>query len=181
LDLLAEVGYSRLTIEGVAARAHVGKTTIYRYWRTKPSLVGEAMAKHLNLDTVPDRGDSREELVDVLRSTMQNFTTSWAGKVIPALAADVSSDPEGGAGFREWFLKPRRATSLEVVQRVVDRGDLPPDTDCEQLCDIWAGTIFYRSLISAMPVDEELIYDLVDLVLKGIVPRLHPAFGPDES
>src|SRR5712664_3982870 len=88
-QLLAEVGYTALTIEGVATRAGVGKATVYRWWPSKGALVIEAMNTALTMPSLPDSGDVRQDLLALVQGMVQIFANSPEGAVIPALAADV--------------------------------------------------------------------------------------------
>lgn len=167
VELVAEYGYSRLTMEGVAARAGVGKATLYRWWRSKGELVGEALSQYLEVGEIPDTGDTRRDLLEVVRGTVNNYSGTVAGVVIPALVADLVYYPELKDAFRRDFLEPRRAVSAAVLKRAIDRGDLPDDTDIDLVMDIWAGTVFYHTLFGAEQSSLELSEQLVDLILSS--------------
>ncbi|MGH9064507.1 MAG: TetR/AcrR family transcriptional regulator [Acidimicrobiales bacterium] len=178
-DLLASVGYHDLTIEGVAARAEVGKATIYRRWPSKGALVGEAIATHLAIGPEPDTGTSRGDLCASIQSTVDNYSGTIAGVVIPALVADLVHDPELLHAFQDRFLRPRRDASRRILERAIARGDLPADADIGLLLDIWAGAVFYRVLISQEPITPDLASRLTDLLLDGSPPRGTPK-PPDQ-
>ncbi len=169
-QLLAEVGYTALTIEGVAARAGVGKATVYRWWPSKGALVIEAMNAALTMPSLPDSGDLRQDLLAVIRGIVQIFASSPEGAVIPALAADVMRDPEMAEKFRNQMIRPRRSAVTELLRRAADRGDLPSDVDTELLLDVSAGAVFYRVLVSGQPVNDLLAEQLVSLLLDGKAP-----------
>jgi len=169
-DLLAEAGYGALTIEGVAARAGVGKATIYRWWPTKAALVIEAVSLALPMPTQTDTGDLRHDLLIAVRRVVHTFARTPTGAVIPALAADVMSDPQLAEQFRNQLIRPRRSAVVEVLRRAAARGELPPDVDIDVLLDVYAGAVFYRVLISGEPVTDLLAEQLVDLLLDGKPP-----------
>jgi AcrR family transcriptional regulator len=169
-DLLAEAGYGALTIEGVAARAGVGKTTVYRWWPTKGALVIEAVAAALPMPTQADTGDLRHDLLTAVRQVVHTFARTPAGAVIPALAADVMSDPELAEQFRNQLIRPRRSAVVELLLRAAARGDLPQDVDTDLLLDVYAGAVFYRMLVSGEPVTDLLAEQLVGLLLDGKMP-----------
>jgi AcrR family transcriptional regulator len=169
-DLLAEAGYGALTIEGVAARAGVGKTTVYRWWSTKGALVIEAVGAALPMPTQTDTGDLRHDLLTAVRRVVHTFARTPAGAVIPALAADVMSDPELAERFRDQLIRPRRSAVVELLLRAAARGDLPPDVDTDLLLDVYAGAVFYRTLVSGEPVTDLLAEQLVSLLLDGKMP-----------
>lgn len=166
-QLLGEVGYSSLTMEGVAARAGVGKATVYRWWPTKGALVIEALGAQLPVPEPIDTGNLRQDLLTAVRRAVQTFAHGPAAAVIPALAADLSSDPAMAEQFRAQLIRPRRAVVLEVLHRAVARGELSAGVDTELLVDIYAGAVSYRMLVSGAPVDDHLAEQLVDLLLDG--------------
>jgi AcrR family transcriptional regulator len=164
-DLLEEVGYHDLTIEGVAGRAGVGKATIYRWWPSKGALVAEAISTHLDHSPRPPSGDVRRDLRDSIQVSIDNYSSTVAGMAIPAMLADLSFETDSYEAFRQSFLAPRRRSSAEVVQRAIDAGLLPEGTDVGLLQDVWAGAIFYRVLISREPVSPDLADSLTSLIL----------------
>lgn len=169
-QLLAEVGYTALTIEGVAARAGVGKATVYRWWPSKGALVIEAMSAELAMPPLPETGDLRQDLLTVGRSIVQTLAHSPAGVVIPALAADLMRDPGMAEQFRDRMIRPRRTAVTRILRRAADRGELPADLDTELLLDVYSGAIFYRVLVSGEPVTDLLADQLVSLLLDGKTP-----------
>ena len=110
-SLLTEVGYSQLTIEGVAARASVGKATVYRWWPSKGALVIDAMSRVLTAPAPSVTGDVRQDLLAAIRRTIHILASSPDGAVIPALTADLAHDPALAQQFRDQILRPRRSTA----------------------------------------------------------------------
>jgi AcrR family transcriptional regulator len=178
-ELLAEVGYGALTIEGVAARAGVGKATVYRWWPSKGALVIEAVSLALPMPAPIDTGDLRDDLTAVVRRVVDTLTRVPEGAVIPALAADVMSDPQLAEQFRSQLLRPRRSAVVEVLLRAVDRGELPTDVDTDVLLDIYSGAVFYRVLVRGEPVTDLLADQLVGLLLDGKIPVKPPIDDPE--
>lgn len=174
IEILHETGYSRLTVEGVAARARVGKTTVYRWWSTRAGLVVEALDRYLDLPAPLPSGDCRADVRALVQRIADTFARPPLGEVLPALAVDLGRDPEAAEQFRR-MLAPRRAANVAVLGHAADHGELPADIDPHALLDILAGAILYRSLLRAAPTPA-LIGQLVDLVLDGRLPRL-PAGG----
>lgn len=169
IEMLQEVGYSRLTVEGVAARARVGKTTVYRWWPSKTSLVIETLDRYLDLPPLDPSGDARADIRALIQRIADVFAGPPLGEVLPALAVDLTRDPEAAEQFRH-MLGPRRAANAAVLYHAAGRGDLPHDIDPHALLDILAGAILYRSLMRAAPTPT-LVNQLVDLVLDGQLPR----------
>lgn len=170
--LLREVGYSGMSIEAIAERAGVGKSTIYRWWRSKGSLAGEALAHQLQTGPEEPTGNSRGDLVRTIGVTIGNYSEASASiSILPALVAHLDRDPDLLDAFRKTFLEPRRENGRRLIATAVERGDLPANVDADLLMDIWAGTIFYRSLISGGSMTEHLDEQLADLILNGRLPR----------
>lgn len=169
VELLHEVGYQRLTMEGVATRAGVGKATVYRWWPSKGALVVEAMTERLPLPPVPETGDTRADLRTAIRTAVSTWTQLPTGVIIPALAVDLMDDPAAAGQFRD-FLRPRRASVLRILRHAAERGELPLDVDAALLFDIYAGTILYRFLVSGEPITDTLVNQLVELLLGGRLP-----------
>lgn len=169
LEILQEVGYSRLTVEGVAARAGVGKTTVYRWWPSKASLVIETLDRYLDLPPLDPSGDVRADLRALIQRIADTFAGAPLGEVLPALAVDLIRDPDAAEQFRR-MIGPRRAANAAVLYHAAGRGELPHDIDPHALLDILAGTILYRTLIRSAPTPT-LIDQLIGLVLDGRLPR----------
>jgi AcrR family transcriptional regulator len=168
--LLTEVGYPALTIEAVAARAGVGKATVYRWWPSKGALVIEAISSRLSPLPVSESGDLRQDLLTAVRGVVHTFARSPEGTVIPALAADLTRDPATAEQFRNQIIRPGRSAVVEILQRAANRGELPADVDIELLLDVYAGAVFYRVLVSGEPVTDLLAEQLVSLLLDGKTP-----------
>src|SRR6476646_10764397 len=179
-QLLAESGYSALTIEGVAARARVGKATVYRWWPSKAALVIEAVSLALPMPTQTDTGDLRHDLLIAVRRVVHAFARTPTGAVIPALAADVMSDPQLAEQFRDQLIRPRRSAVVEVLRRAAARGELPPDVDIDVLLDVYAGAVIYRVFVSGEPVTSRRAEQLVGLLLDGQLP-VKPHFDDPET
>jgi AcrR family transcriptional regulator len=169
--LLNDGGYHVLTVEGVAAAAGVGKATIYRWWPSKGSLAVEAITSHLVIGPMINTGDLREDLRAMVQDTINNFSLTVAGVALPALIADLMFERESSEAFRREFLQPRREASAALMRRAIELGNLPADTDIGLLNDLWAGSIFYRILISGEPLKAGLADQYVALILDGEMPR----------
>ena len=163
LEALAEVGYQRLTIQGVARRAGVSKATIYRWWPTKAALVLEAAADHLAIGLVPDSGSTATDLRSACEQLIATFSDPIAGIVILAAIARVDDDPEMAAEFRRRWVYPWRVSAAAAFQRGVTRGDLSPDLDVNLALDILVGTVLQRTLVVAEPMTEGLSKSLADV------------------
>jgi AcrR family transcriptional regulator len=157
-------------MEGVAARAGVGKATVYRWWPTKGALVIEALSAALRTPALVETGDLRQDLLTAIRRVVDTFVRSPEGAVIPALAADLTRDPAMAEQFRAQIIRPRRSAVADLLLRAAARGELPPDVDTELLVDVYAGAVFYRVFVSGEPVTDTLAEQLVSLLLDGKTP-----------
>lgn len=164
-ELLLDVGYTRLTIEGVAARAGAGKPTIYRWWPTKGALVLEAVSDHLAIGVVPDTGDTRRDLLIGVEQLTKTFSDRLAGIVILAVIANLDDDLNMARTFRDTWVYPWRQSAADAIQRGVDRGDLPPGSDTQFTLDVIVGTVFQRTLTLAQPMTEGLAQNIIDLIV----------------
>jgi AcrR family transcriptional regulator len=173
-ELLAQEGGVRgLTIEAVAARAGVAKTTIYRRWRDKWELALDAAMIDLlpSFEDPVDVGDTREELITFVDSAFRAMTARPYSSALQGLASEVATDPELARVYREYVVEPRREQLTQVVERGIARGDLRPDTDARLVHELLIGPIYYRLLFSGPPFDRNLSAQLVDAVLDGFGVR----------
>ncbi len=165
LKLLASEGFERLTVEGVATAAGVGKATIYRRWSSKLALVLAAVGE-LSAHPLPEltTGRTRDDLVSLLRHIIEALTGTIAGRILPDLVAESARSPEL-LGLLHDFWISRRALMLAVLRRGSAQGDLPDDVDHELIADLLYDPVHYRFLISAAPVGPQLAEQLVDTVM----------------
>lgn len=168
-EVLDEVGYVRLTVEGVAARAGVGKSTVYRWWPSKSALVLEAVGA---ARTAPPRptGDVRADIRAVLATILEDLRGPLAVTLL-ALGSDALHDAPAGAGSAD-LLQADRGAVEDMIEDAARRGDLPADVDADLLLDVCAGTLLYR-LLRRRPT-EDVLDRLVDLVVEGRIPRTGP-------
>ena len=165
--LLAESGFSRLRLEHVAARAGVGKATIYRRWGSKEALCQELLADlaapHI---AVPDIGDTRAEMLACVVNPLEAITQTEFGPVIRALMSQIAGNPTLGDPFRATVVRARREETARVVARGIARGDLRPDADPEVATELLAGPVYFR-LVFGGELTLEFAERVVDAVLCG--------------
>jgi AcrR family transcriptional regulator len=171
LALLAEEGFGRLSVEGVAARAGVGKATVYRRWPSKVPLVIEA------LDTVaserlsaPDTGSVRGDLTEFLTQLVRAMDGP-DGRLVAPLLEGMSRSPKLAEAFRRDLIAPRRDVVIEIIRRGIARGELRPDLHFDVALDAPVAIVFHRLLLTGQAVDEGLVSRIVDQVLDGIAAR----------
>ena len=167
--LLEEKGFDRLSIEGVAARAGVGKATIYRWWSSKGLLAVEAF-----LDAVapaiafPDTGSARADILHQMRA-LAGLYRGPTGRFVREMIALSLSDAAMRAAFVDGFLEPRRAAAYAVFRRGQARGELRADLDPKVAIDGVYGAIYYRLLVSDGAIDDDFVSELAKSVLAGIL------------
>ena len=164
LDELGEVGYSGLTIEGVAARAGVGKSTIYRHWNGKLALVEDAFRTMKADALVPESGTIRERITGYLLEVARLAEESTYSACMPALIEAAQSDPQ----VREFhcnFSNERLAVLIDVLREAIASGELPKSANPELLADALIGPIVMRRLMFFETFDRKQVPALVDQVL----------------
>lgn len=166
LELLVEVGFSALTVEGVAQRAGVGKATIYRRWPSKLPLVVEAFGQLPGFEDV-DTGNLAEDLKKMLRSYLQVFHSTPLSAVLPSLVGERSHNPELGRLY-DPVSKERRQPLLRAFERAVERGEIPPDTDLDLAADLVVGPIAVTLFFKGGRLHPRMVGPMVDLALEGI-------------
>ena len=164
LEELGAVGYGALTIEAVAARAGVGKSTIYRHWTGKLSLVEDAFRTLKAQVLVPESGTLRERVIGILQQVAGLVEESTYSACMPALIDAAERDPQVRE-FHCTFSSERRAVLVDVLQDAVDSGELPPHVDAELLADALLGPIVLRRLMMYEIFDPKLVPALVDQLL----------------
>jgi len=161
---LGEHGYGALTIEAVAARAGVGKSTIYRHWSGKLALVEDAFRTLKAQVLVPESGPLRERVIGFLEQIACLVEESTYSSCMPALIDAAERDPQVRE-FHRRFSTERRAVLVDVLREATDAGELPADANPELLADALVGPIVMRRLMFSEPFDPALVPVLVDQVL----------------
>lgn len=161
-------GFPELSIEAIAADANVGKATVYRWWPTKAALVADAFsASSADELSFPDTGSVERDMSLQMRRLIRIFR-SKRGKVVAAMLAGGQSDPELIKAYRDRFLWPRRRQAYQTLQRGVDRGELPTDSDFDLILDSLYGPILMRFLIRHVDLEENFADEVCGLVLQGL-------------
>lgn len=167
--LLVEHGVQGLTVEGVAARSGVAKTTIYRRYRSKHELALAVLLRMVEeVVAVPDLGDTRAELVVFVGGAVRILGSTPMGRVMQGLVSDLATDSELGTAFREQIVAARLAEVRRLVDKGIERGDLKPDIDYELVHDLLFGPIYYRLLLSGSRLEADLAERIVDAVMPSL-------------
>ena len=154
-------------MEHVAARAGVGKATIYRYWPSKQALAHEVLRELANPHiAVPDVGDTRTELLATVLAPMRALTETDFGPVIRALLSEIARDPQLGDPFRASVVQARRDEVTRVIARGIRRGDLRPDVHPDVATEMLVGPVYFRLMFGGS-IDAAFAERIVDEVLQG--------------
>jgi AcrR family transcriptional regulator len=174
-ELIAAGGLEGLTIEGVAARSGVAKTTIYRRYRDKGELALAIILGWLEAPSPPrDLGDTRKELVRFANLAVKVLSSPLYRDVVHGLVTELRK-PELARAYRERVVAAWLADLQTIIDRGVERGDLRPDTDTRHAQELIVGPIYYRLLFSGAPVDRKLGALGADAVMRTY------AAAPDED
>jgi AcrR family transcriptional regulator len=166
LELLAEVGYDRMTMDAVAARARSSKATIYRRWSGKPELVVSAVKRHTASPaaTPTESGDLRQDLLAVLQAMRSSLTGQDAALILGLMIA-MRRDAELAAAVRSQVVTDKGEAFGAVIARAVARGELPATVDHALFVEISSAMLFSRLFVTGEPLDDAYIHHLVDAVL----------------
>ncbi|MGY4399047.1 AcrR family transcriptional regulator [Sphingomonas sp. UYAg733] len=166
--LLMDDGFGRLTIEAVAARAGVGKPTIYRYWNNAQELAMAAFIARPDAEPASAPGVSaRASLIAHLRSVVVAFATS-RGRQITLTMASADSESELAKAFRSQIILKSRETGRAILDAAQAAGIVDVADGIETILDMIYGPVFYRLLIGHQPLSESFASGVVDTVFDGI-------------
>ena len=169
LSVFAESGTEGLCIERVAARAGVGKATVYRRWPSRGALALDAfLAEFEEQQPVPDTGTFRGDLLSALRAWIRSVTRTPAGRMLAGLVAEAQRDPALAVAWREHVIEPLRARNTILVERAIERGEIPPDTDADVVLDMMFGAAYHRLLQGHRPLTDQFARRVVDLIVAGV-------------
>ncbi|HEU5110077.1 MAG TPA: TetR/AcrR family transcriptional regulator [Micromonosporaceae bacterium] len=163
---LAEVGYGRLSIEAVARRAGVGKTAIYRRWSSKLEMVLEIVSAVAGQSLpLPDTGTLRGDLEMLLRIVARALEHRLASQIIPDLLAEAARNPVIARTLHEALRANQRDVGALLINRAIERGELPPGSDPEAAVELIVGPLYWRLAIARAPLP------------KGHIPRMAAAIA----
>lgn len=168
--LIAERGVVNLTIEDVASRSGVAKTTIYRHWPERTSLIIDTVNKLFEYVRTPDTGSLRGDLEAYFASTMRTDLSGNVAQIMPCIIAEASHDPEY-AYLLERLGDERERVVKSIVDRALERGEIRPefaDLDSEKLIGIIVGPIVFHKLVRRRVLTPDYVKACLDVVLSGL-------------
>lgn len=173
-ELIREVGYAKVSIEAIAARAGVGKQTIYRWWPSKGAVVFDSfLALSGNPEegiTLPDTGDIEADLKLVMRATAAEFADPDFEAPIRALNSEIISDPDLAAQYREKLARPVDDAKKARLRAAQQAGQLAADADLDLVLEVLYAPLYQRWLHRSGPLTAEYADALVDITLKAFRP-----------
>lgn len=180
-EVLSEDGFADLRLEHVAARARVGKATIYRRWASKEALAQELLAElaapHI---AVAEAADTRTELLAAVLNPMHAVTDTPFGPVIRALLSQIAVNPTLGDPFRATVVQARRDEIARVIGRGIARGDLRPDADVDIATELLVGPVYFRLMFGG-ELSRDFANRVVDTVMRGYASPERSSAAPPTS
>ena len=163
-------GHAAVTIEKIAARAEVAKTTVYRWWPSKIAIFMDLFEQLATKRLIgfADSGSVEADLRHVLRGLLRLFRTTAAGAAVAGMITEAQINPAAAAVFRDEFVARGRVLSRLALERARFRGELPMKFDIELAIDIMSGAIWYRLLLGHAPLNDAYADAIVRTVLDGL-------------
>lgn len=166
-SLLTEVGYDELSIDDVASRAGVHKTTVYRRWPTKPELIADAARVQAAENVpIPDTGTLLGDLQALAREVVANIGSGGGARRARTIVAAAASSGEL-ADVMHSFWAHRLGASAAIIQRAIDRGELAATVDPIAVIEAVVGPIWLRLLLTGEPLDDDFADEIAELVTIG--------------
>lgn len=171
LQVLAEVGYDRLTMDAVAKAASASKATLYRRWTTKASLVVDSLCSVKAGPTAPiDTGSLRGDLLAAFGG-QEGFVNTRALAAFTSVLTALTTDEELAAGYRERFIGPKRDVSREIYARAKARGEIHDDVDLDLLEPALPGIVLHRAIVLGDAPGPDLVARVIDQVILPAATR----------
>jgi len=170
IELLREVGYERLSIEAIAQRAQVSKSTIYRRWKSKAQLITDAV-HHYAVCKMPsiDTGTLRGDLVEIIVEKVKTMRSA-DGQLFAGLMASSRTDSDLSDLMMKSMAEGASSVYSDVLDRAIKRGEIPVGTTLDTVLEVVPAVVTYRLFMSHQNVNRKFIEHLVDDV---VLPVLH--------
>ncbi|MCX6469494.1 MAG: TetR/AcrR family transcriptional regulator [Corynebacteriales bacterium] len=168
IELLIRTGYDRLTVEGVAAEAGVGKATVYRRWKSKADLVIDAMATLKPVAGAIDTG-SLDEDIEQMAAVSCSPQSQRLLQVMTSVCSALSREPDLLEAFRTRFTEPRIERLTEILDRARRRGELAPHIDVAMAASLLPSLMLHRALTTGRPAGRAYAEQIVSTVLRPVL------------
>jgi AcrR family transcriptional regulator len=169
-ELLTEVGYAALTIEAIAARAGVGKQTIYRWWPGRGAVILDALTVSAAEPKLPDTGDLAADMRLVMRATVAEFADPRLSATTRALTIETLSNEALAAQVRERLLGPQMAAIRDRIAAGQVAGQVRTGVDLDLAAELFMGPLYHRWMLGTGPLTEAYADDLVGLAMAALEP-----------
>ena len=163
-DLLAEAGFGHITIEAIAERAGVARSTVYRNWPDRVELLVEAWDELCPEPTGADTGSVAEDLRRIATELARGLASTDWGRAVPSLVGAVAGDDDLAQAMRR-VSSQRRAIVAAALRRGIERGELDADADVDEAAEVFGSRFFYRHLMSGGPLDDAFVEGHVALII----------------
>jgi AcrR family transcriptional regulator len=170
VDLLGEVGHVGTTVEAIAERSGVAKTTIYRHWPSRAPLLIDAFHSSVEKGDHAPTGDVRADLLAIACGLAAKLRDPQWSRIMATLIDAAESDPELSE-ISTTFTAERRGVVKGILDAGVASGELAPDLDTELGAVLLGGPLFYLRMMLREPADDETLERIIDMVLKGFRRR----------
>ncbi|MHC0065782.1 TetR/AcrR family transcriptional regulator [Nostoc sp. UIC 10890] len=172
LDLLAEVGYESMSIEAIASRAGVGKTTIYRRYTSKEELVADAIESLRDDLVIPDTDSFWGDMDILINNAAKKIDSPLGRQTLALIISTASSNPQFAEVYWTKYTKLRREAFSKILERAKSRGEIHKDADVELIIDLVSGSLYYALIFkpTTEPV-EAYMRRTMNLLMKGVGSR----------
>ncbi|MCW2813281.1 MAG: transcriptional regulator, TetR family [Nocardioides sp.] len=177
MDVLADVGYDRLTMDAVAAAARASKATLYRRWSTKAALVIDGLCSLKEPHELPDTGTLRGDLIGMFCG-MGGLTDQRQMAILASVITAIAHDQDFAVAFRSEFIGPKAAASTAIFERARARGEVRADVDLDIVVPALPGIILHRQFLMGEPADAESIERVIDQIILPAVAVGPPQHAP---
>lgn len=169
-SILRESGFTGATIEAIAARSGVARTTIYRHWAERNELVLDAFAFEKAEVNFPATNDLRADLSFGLQTLARELQTSEWATLLAAMVEASERDAEF-LTLSQTFMEARRKPLKDRLQLAIRQGEIGADFEVETLAAVLAGPLFYRRLLTHQQLRRPFVDEVIDLVLRAAAAR----------
>lgn len=172
LDLLAEVGYESMSIEAIASRAGVGKTTIYRRYTSKEELVADAIESLRDDLAIPNTGSFWGDMDILIKNAAKKIDSPLGRQTLALIVSTASSNPQFAEVYWTKYTKLRREAFSKILERAKSRGEIHKDADVDLIIDLVSGSLYYALIFkpTTEPV-EAYMRRTMNLLMKGVGSR----------
>lgn len=172
-DLIIERGVGALSIEEVATRSGVAKTTIYRHWPERASLIIDTVRSTFEHVRTPDTGSLRGDFEAYFNGMVRADLSGRIGQLMPCILDAASRDAEIGT-LLERIKEERELPVRTIVERAQARGELPVDLDMRVVIGTIVGPIVFRKIVQRLPIDEAYVHDCLEVAISGLRATVLP-------